>query len=481
MDPKIIAAIKNAVTIPQAEVILENAGVDPSLWGEYINTNSALAQTAGVTPPQSPVSTPSNIGQDLSGATGVVGTGMTVSKALQGPNAAQTTLSQANLNLSIANQNLSQAKDAVQQAQANVTKYGADTPIDDYEGSTTTYQDVLNSALEKQTALQTAQSAAQSADNAATQGVISASTKPSGIAGIMQNQIFQQVMSAAAAAAASYMLFDETEQETQNPTVGGGFKTLAAAAAAFFALYIMYIKFFMAKGTPIFAVHYMALLVAGAVEAAIVVAAVIAGKLGGSDAPTTSDGAAAQSILNNLASWYQNMPTASVTALVAGLTVSGISYNISPGSLYRTFTVPTVQLTAGLQTATGQSIDASTLGSHIFYEAGAGPNGSDLVIATNNNGTTTSGLEFYLDDKTGYLIGPNGPATNYLPFFQPTMDASGKVTGYQQNSGAFNALLQIPACSAIANDTSMTPQTREAALETCMRNNKNTQFIPLFN
>jgi hypothetical protein len=82
-------------------------------------------------------------------------------------------------------------------------------------------------------------------------------------------------------------------------------------------------------------------------------------------------------------------------------------------------------------------------------------------------------------DTNGYLVGPNGPATNYLPFASPTVSSSGTASGYTINQGAFNALYEIPACTAIANDTSMAAKDREAKLETCLRNNKDVQFIPI--
>jgi len=69
------------------------------------------------------------------------------------------------------------------------------------------------------------------------------------------------------------------------------------------------------------------------------------------------------------------------------------------------------------------------------------------------NGTST--VSMFQVDSNGYLVGPNGPDQSYLPFETPTVDSSGKATGYNLNQGAFNALYQIPACSAIANDTSL--------------------------
>ena len=81
-------------------------------------------------------------------------------------------------------------------------------------------------------------------------------------------------------------------------------------------------------------------------------------------------------------------------------------------------------------------------------------------------------------DSNGYVIGPNGtPATDYLPLFQPQVNAAGQMVGVTQNTGSLNAIMQIPACMTIANDTSLTPQARETALEACSATYKGVSIV----
>ena len=91
-------------------------------------------------------------------------------------------------------------------------------------------------------------------------------------------------------------------------------------------------------------------------------------------------------------------------------------------------------------------------------DKGAGEDGTDLVYLVTPNGanSTVSMLDV---DSNGYVIGPNGtPATDYLPLFQPQVNAAGQMVGVTQNTASLNAIMQIPACMTIANDTSLTPK-----------------------
>jgi hypothetical protein len=216
----------------------------------------------------------------------------------------------------------------------------------------------------------------------------------------------------------------------------------------------------------------LTLAVAGSITAIVMTMGIIAGENGSAGADNTPTGAAIASALAAAPSWYDSIPSAAVGMLAAGLTIGGTAYNLSPGSLFTQFSVPTVQLNTAIS-ATGSS------GAQILVLPSQSTGGYDTVYVVTPGANGNSTVSEFQVDKNGYLIGPNGPSTNYMPFETPTVDASGNPTGYNINQGAFNALYQIPACTSIANDTSMDAATREGALETCLRNNKNVQFIPI--
>jgi hypothetical protein len=294
---------------------------------------------------------------------------------------------------------------------------------------------------------------------------------------LLNNGIFQKVGSTFAAAAAAYALWSQTEKETENPTAWGGIKTLGAAAMAFAAIYTWCVKMFMAKGTPVMAVHWVALATTVGIMAAIVAFAVWAGTKG--DPSKSQD----SSYTGLLPSWYETLPSSAVMAMTAGLTIGGIGYSLSPNQMYQVVSVPTVQLTAALPKVVPGITDGSQALGKILFNKGAGPNGSDAVLVTypGRNGYTSM-LQLNLD-KNGYLIDKDyktrgGPDKKYKPFYQPRLNNAGEVVDTTRNDGALNALLQIPACTAIANDARLDAQTREAALETCLRNNKDVTFVP---
>jgi hypothetical protein len=229
-----------------------------------------------------------------------------------------------------------------------------------------------------------------------------------------------------------------------------------------------------------FATHFFihALLVAAGIVAAVTLAAVIAGTVGSSDAPTTSNAATVQGLLSQIPAWYKTLPPTGIALLTAGLVVSGTSITLTPGSLFRHFSVPTVDLKKGLPSTNGD--DGTAALGKVLVTPGAGPGGSDMVTLLYPNANTgkTDGIMFYLDSN-GFLINnKNGtPANTYLPFFQPIVDGNGKVTGIKRNPGALNALMQMPGCMAVANNTSMPAKDREAALETCMRNSHDVAYV----
>jgi len=217
---------------------------------------------------------------------------------------------------------------------------------------------------------------------------------------------------------------------------------------------------------------WFTLATASAITAAVVTAGVLVGRNGSSDVPISPTAAAVQSELSQIPDFTQILPKSSVMFLTAGLTLGTLSYNVTPTNLSNQFPVPTVTLAAALGTTPGG------LANEIFVYKGGGPNGSDTVYLVTPGPNGMSRVSMFAVDANGYIIGNNGPDTNDLPFFQPTVNGSGHVAGVKYNEGAQNAFLQIPACMTIANDTTMSAHKREAALETCMRANKDVQFIP---
>jgi len=215
--------------------------------------------------------------------------------------------------------------------------------------------------------------------------------------------------------------------------------------------------------------------VATAITSAILAAGVIMGTQSGDGAPVSTNDSLVASMASQVGHWYDSLPSAAVVAVVGGLTIGNVSYNLTPGTSFHQFTVNTVDLAGAVPSANGTS--GGGIVPSVLYSAGAGPNGSDVVYVVSPNSDGTSTIDEFAVDKNGYVIGPNGPATNYLPFFQPKV-VNGQVTGVIENTGALNAIQQIPACSAIANNTTMSATDREAALETCMRANKNVTFVP---
>jgi len=212
--------------------------------------------------------------------------------------------------------------------------------------------------------------------------------------------------------------------------------------------------------------------VAGLITAAVLAMGIIAGMPGSKGAPTTSMGQAISNALSQIPAWYNSLPSAAVAMISAGLTIGGTAHSLSPGNIFQQFSVPTYEIS---QAATA----AGSPGARIFVQPaqGAGTYDTVYIVSPGANGEST--VSAFQVDSNGYLVGPNGPDQSYLPFETPTVGGNGSPTGYTINQGAFNALYQIPACTAIANDTSLDANSREAALETCLRNNKNVQFVPM--
>jgi hypothetical protein len=161
--------------------------------------------------------------------------------------------------------------------------------------------------------------------------------------------------------------------------------------------------------------------------------------------------------------------------MTASLTLGGMSYSLTPGTI-NTFSVPTVTLSSALEASTG---NPNSTGARIFVQKGTGANAQDTVYYVTPGADGNSTVTMFNTDTNGYLVGKNGPDKSYKPFATPQVDGSGKAVGITMNMGALNAILQIPLCMAIANDTNLPANTREANLETCLRNNKDVQFVPL--
>jgi hypothetical protein len=291
----------------------------------------------------------------------------------------------------------------------------------------------------------------------------------------LSSPIVGEVLATGGMLMADYELFSQTEQETENSSTMGGVMTALSGAAALFATMYWLQKtfglgrFHLFPHGPHDPQFWLCLAVAGAIVAAIVAAAVIAGTLGNSG-PTNPTASAISSAASPTTRWYSALSSTSVGFLAAGVALGGMGNNLIPGNITQ-FSVPTVQLNEAV--AASGSPNANILvqkattptGSDTVYmiEPGAGPNGTSEVTA------------FRVDPK-GYLVSNDAPASAniYKPFVTPNANGA----GYTTNKGAFEALYQDPGCIAVANDTSLTVNEREAALETCGRNNKNVQLIP---
>jgi hypothetical protein len=301
-----------------------------------------------------------------------------------------------------------------------------------------------------------------------------AAAKPGGLSGTLKNFMGGKFMGTVMMLFADYELFNQTEKETENATTMGGVGAAMAGAAALAATMHWLAKMFKGRFTMNPAVSHhefiMTLIVAGAIVAAIVAAAVLAGTLG-APGPTNPTAAAVASALSGAPRWYAALSSASVGFLTAGLTLGGVAENLPSGNITQ-FSVPTVQLNAAVAATGSPNANilvqkATTTGGYdtvYVINPGAGPNGTSEVSA-------------FQVDPNGYLVANGSPANPAIwkPFETPNANGN----GYTINSGAFQALYQDPACTAIANDTSLTVNEREAALETCEHNNKNVQFIPV--
>jgi len=213
------------------------------------------------------------------------------------------------------------------------------------------------------------------------------------------------------------------------------------------------------------------LAVATAITSLVLAAGIIAG-LPGSQGETTPTGAAVSSALANVPHWYSTIPSAAVAMISIGFTVGTSAFTLSPDSLFTQFPVDSIQLSTALTTA-------GSPGASILVQQSQTPGGYDTVFVVTPGADGTSTISAFQVDTNGYLVGPNGPDKSFRPIATPTVDGSGKSTGYTLNPGSLEAIYQIPACMAIANDRSMKANIRESALETCLRNNKTVQFIPI--
>jgi len=211
--------------------------------------------------------------------------------------------------------------------------------------------------------------------------------------------------------------------------------------------------------------------VATAITSAVLAAGILAG-LPGSSGDTTPTGAAVAAALAKIPAWYDTLPSAAVAMISTGLMVSGSAQSLSPNTLFQQFSVP--ESVAQIEADNGSS------GASIFvqpYTQTTGGYDTVYVVTPGANGNST--VSVFQVDSNGYLIGANGPATNYRPIASPIVSNTGTSTDYTINQDALNAIYQIPACTAIANDRSYQGVKREEALNTCLRNNKLVQFIPI--
>ena len=154
--------------------------------------------------------------------------------------------------------------------------------------------------------------------------------------------------------------------------------------------------------------------------------------------------------------------------------VSTTAWSLTPTGMSQTFSAPRVDVAQGLAILTN-SQDGNSMIGKILIQPGAGPNGTDIVTATvPQEDGSVKGVVFTLN-ADGYLTGSD--PNLYLPMFQPIVDSSGKVIDVKENFGALNAYYNIPACTAIAQDTNRPIKEREAALESCLIDH-NVTWIP---
>jgi hypothetical protein len=505
MNPTILAMLNSASTVQGAYTILASLGIYGDDAATYVAAssvgNGSAAASGGASASLSPATPSTPVAQNLMAGvqtgTGLVNTAGTLSnigskgatatsaavKAAQGAaGSAESTLASAQSNLAIDQNSLAIAE--------SNPAYSADVPF------------IQNMVASDQAAIVPLQGSASAANlqlDAATKIAASTSSQPSGMFGnikgeiksLFNNPIVAGVTATVAAGLGAYGVFSLAQGLGQHPTAMGAIGTIMSGFSAFEGLtsaafqgILQAISTSFLSQIPLLGslLHFLPFLsnpiVAVVLLAGLFVWGLLKGllkgtKVDGSGTPTSS---AINSMLAKIPAWYQTIPSTAVVMMSAGLTIGGMSYNLSPGSLYQSFTVPTVQLSQGLQASTGQTMDASTLGSHIFMQQGAGPNGSDEVTLVNNNGANSSTIQFFVN-KQGYVVGSD-PST-YPPIFQPTgVDSTGVATGYKTNYGALDAILQVPACAAIANDPSLSVQTREAALESCLVSSKALSFVP---
>lgn len=220
--------------------------------------------------------------------------------------------------------------------------------------------------------------------------------------------------------------------------------------------------------------HHAAL-VAAAITTAVMAAGIIAGKMGQDQAPATPQASVVNGFLKQIPKWSSLLPTNAMASVVAGAAMVTSGFNVVPQGQSNQFQSPTVTLIGeiGGTTQDGASMIGKIL---VTTDPNGGPDIVSLVYPGSDG--SSKGISFALDTN-GYIIGPNGPSTSDLPFFQPIVDGTGKVTGVKQNYGALQALLNIPACIGVANSPHANAREREAALETCMRQNKDVQFIAM--
>jgi hypothetical protein len=221
----------------------------------------------------------------------------------------------------------------------------------------------------------------------------------------------------------------------------------------------------------------MTLAIAGAITSLVLLAGIIAAKLGQNAAPSTPQASVVNGFLKQVQAikWSSLLPTNAMASIAAGAAMVTSGFNVVPTGQANQFQTPTVQLIGeiGGTTQDGASIIGKIL---VTTDPNGGPDIVSLVYPGSDG--SSKGISFALDSN-GYIIGKNGPSTSDLPFFQPIVDGTGKVTGVKQNFGALQALLNIPACISVANSPHTNAREREAALETCMRQNKDVQFIAM--
>ena len=306
-----------------------------------------------------------------------------------------------------------------------------------------------------------------------------------GLAGFMQSHpTLTSIAGAVGAAALGYSLYNQVNAMVENPNPGNVMGTLLTGGGLVLALMAAPIITttvfgFIGGLLGVMGIHAMGFLgplmgtplgaavMAGIVVAVMIITALLGGKT--EEAKETATGTAVDQFTGQLPNWYDTLPSSAVMFLVGGLSLASAGVSLSPNALYQNFSVPTVQLTDALNSAAGQSI--GNIYNQIYVSKNAGPNASDRVYVVTPGSNGNSNMVTFNLDHGGYLIGPNGPMTNYKPIFTPVV-TNGKVTGVKQNNDALNALIAQNAALAIANNPNATPEQRQAAMTYAGATNK---------